>query len=134
MLVVLALGTNIGNRAENIKRARNFIEKFVGKILKSSKILETEPFGVKRQPYFLNQVIMVETHHPPLELLNLIKQAEKTLGRFQTYRWGPRVIDIDIVEIENLKISTEKLTVPHKGLMDREYLKKLTESLKFQEL
>ncbi len=129
MLAILSLGTNLGNRIQNIKRARTFIEKFVGRIVRSSEIIETEPFGVKKQPNFLNQLVAVETFHPPFELLTLLKQGEKRIGRFKTYRWGPRVIDIDIIVIDGLKIDTRKLTIPHKGLKDREYLKKLINSL-----
>ncbi|MEO2068652.1 MAG: 2-amino-4-hydroxy-6-hydroxymethyldihydropteridine diphosphokinase [Desulfurobacteriaceae bacterium] len=123
MKVLLILGSNLGNRYENLNKAEKLIEKFVGKILKRSKVLETAPFGVVNQPYFLNLGLLVETHHPPFELLNLVKWIEKRVGRYKTFRWGPRVVDIDIVIYGNFFIDTRKLKVPHPGLRDREFFK-----------
>ncbi len=129
MKVILSIGTNLGNRKENVRRAEEFIKRFVGEILRMSSLVETEPFGVKRQPPFLNRLIVVESPHPPFELLNLLKQAERRIGRFKTFRWGPRTIDIDIVKMEGLRINTPKLHVPHRGLRNRNYLKELMAEL-----
>ncbi len=125
MRVLLILGTNLGNRKENLKRAETLIEKFVGRVLKRSSIIETQPFGVLNQPHFLNYGLLVETFHPPFELLKLLKWIEKRVGRYRTYRWGPRVIDIDIVRLEGLKISTPELKVPHPGLRNREFFREI---------
>ena len=82
MRTILILGTNLGNRVENLKRAEELIEKFVGMILKRSKIIETAPFGVVNQPPFLNYGLLVDTYHPPFELLKLLKWIEKRVGRY----------------------------------------------------
>ena len=129
MKTVLILGSNIGNRRENLKRAEELIEKFCGRVLKRSSILETAPFGVSNQPYFLNYGLLIETPHPPFELLKLVKWIERITGRFPTYRWGPRVVDVDIVLYGNYRIGTPALTIPHKGLRDRDFFKRITAEL-----
>jgi len=126
---ILILGSNLGNRKENLKRAEELIEKFCGKVLKRSSLLETAPFGVKNQPYFLNYGLLIETLHPPVELLKLLKWIEKRIGRFPTFRWGPRVVDIDIVLYEKVKLETPLLTVPHRGLKDRDFFKSIVKEL-----
>ncbi|TCK05267.1 2-amino-4-hydroxy-6-hydroxymethyldihydropteridine diphosphokinase [Phorcysia thermohydrogeniphila] len=125
MRVVLILGTNLGNRLDNLKRAEELIRKFVGRILRRSPVFETPPFGVEKQPPFLNYGLLVETHHPPFELLRLVKWIEKRVGRYRTFRWGPRVIDVDIVKYGDVKISVEELQIPHPGLKDREFFRKI---------
>jgi len=127
--VLLILGSNLGNRKENLKRAEELIEKFCGKVLKRSSLLETAPFGVKNQPYFLNYGLLIETLHPPIELLKLLKWIEKRVGRFPTFRWGPRVVDIDIVFYGKVRIETPLLTVPHRGLRDRNFFKSIVKEL-----
>jgi len=129
MKVVLILGTNLGNRWENLKRAEELIKKFVGRILKKSPVLETAPFGVEKQPPFLNYGLLVETCHPPFELLRLVKWIEKRVGRYRTFRWGPRVIDVDIVKYGNLRINLPELRVPHPGLKSRKFFKEICSSL-----
>ncbi|RUM42020.1 MAG: 2-amino-4-hydroxy-6-hydroxymethyldihydropteridine diphosphokinase [Desulfurobacterium sp.] len=125
MRTVLILGTNLGNRVENLKRAEELIEKLVGRILKRSEIIETAPFGVVNQPPFLNYGLLVDTEHPPFELLKLLKWIEKRAGRYRTFRWGPRVVDIDIVKYGNLFVDTEELKIPHPGLQCREFFKSI---------
>ncbi|WP_457679820.1 2-amino-4-hydroxy-6-hydroxymethyldihydropteridine diphosphokinase [Thermovibrio sp.] len=129
MKAVLLLGSNLGNRNENIKRAVELIKRYVGKVLKESSTLETAPFGVESQPYFLNKGVLVETSHPPFELLNLLKWIEKRIGRYKTYRWGPRVIDVDVITYGSLKVDTEKLKLPHPGLREREFFRKIYKEL-----
>ncbi len=129
MKAVLILGSNIGNRRENLKRAEKLIEKFCGRVLKRSSILETAPFGVPNQPFFLNCGVLIETPHPPFELLKLVKWIERRAGRYPTYRWGPRVVDVDIVLYGNYKVGTPTLTIPHKGLRDRDFFKRITAEL-----
>lgn len=129
MRALLILGSNLGNRLENLKRAEELIEKFCGKVLKRSSIVETAPFGVLNQPYFLNYGLLVETPHPPLELLKLLKWIEQRVGRFPTFRWGPRVVDVDVVLYGEVKIETPALTVPHRGLKDRDFFKDIAKEL-----
>ncbi|WP_457569973.1 2-amino-4-hydroxy-6-hydroxymethyldihydropteridine diphosphokinase [Desulfurobacterium sp.] len=125
--VLLCIGTNLGNRKNNIERALNAIDKYAGRILKTTEIMETKPFGITRQPYFLNIGVLIESKHPPSLLLNILKRLEKKLGRYPTYRWGPRVIDIDILTYENIRIETEKLRIPHPGIKERNFFKKTLE-------
>ncbi|RUM43939.1 MAG: 2-amino-4-hydroxy-6-hydroxymethyldihydropteridine diphosphokinase [Desulfurobacterium sp.] len=125
MRVVLILGTNLGNRLDNLRRAEELIGKFVGRILVKSPILETPPFGVEKQPPFLNYGLLVETFHPPFELLNLLKWIERRVGRYRTFRWGPRVVDVDIVEYGNVKVDTPLLKIPHPGLRDRQFFREI---------
>ncbi|WP_163328123.1 2-amino-4-hydroxy-6-hydroxymethyldihydropteridine diphosphokinase [Desulfurobacterium thermolithotrophum] len=129
MKVVLILGTNLGNRLDNLKRAEELIEKFVGRILKKTEIIETAPFGVVNQPSFLNYGLLIDTYHPPFELLKLLKWIEKRVGRYKTFRWGPRVVDIDIIKYENLFINTKSLKIPHPGLQHRAFFVKIYECL-----
>ena len=129
MRTILILGTNLGNRVENLKRAKKLIEKLVGRILKRSRIIETAPFGVVNQPPFLNYGLLVDTYHPPFELLKLLKWIEKRVGRYRTFRWGPRVVDIDIVKYGNLFVDTEELRIPHPGLQCREFFKSICKFL-----
>ncbi|GAB6076605.1 2-amino-4-hydroxy-6-hydroxymethyldihydropteridine diphosphokinase [Desulfurobacterium crinifex] len=129
MRTILILGTNLGNRVENLKRAEELIEKLVGRILKRSEIIETAPFGVVNQPPFLNYGLLVDTYHPPFELLKLLKWIEKRVGRYRTFRWGPRIVDIDIVKYGNLFVDTEELKIPHPGLKNREFFKYICRSL-----
>ena len=129
MRALLILGSNLGNRKENIERAVKLIERFAGRIIRESSLLETPPFGVLNQPAFLNKGVLIETHHPPTELLNLLKWIEKRAGRYPTYRWGPRVIDVDVATYGNVRVKTEKLKLPHPGLWEREFFRKIYEEV-----
>jgi len=122
---LLILGSNLGNRKENIERAVKLIERFAGKILAESSLLETPPFGVLNQPTFLNKGVLIETVHPPMELLKVLKWIEKRVGRYPTYRWGPRVIDVDIATYGSVRVETKKLKLPHPGLWEREFFKRI---------
>ena len=84
---------------------------------------ETAPFGVLDQPSFLNQVLEVEWQGSPRELLNAVKAVEAAVGRRQTYRWGPREIDVDILLFDELTVREEGLTIPHPGLPEREFVR-----------
>ncbi len=128
--VILALGTNLGNRKSNLKRAIRSINYFAGQVIKKTTILETKPFGVKNQPYFLNQGILIKTNLPPHLLLKVLKTIEKSTGRFKTFRWGPRIIDIDILSYGTLRISTAKLRIPHPGISSRKFFQEIITKLK----
>ncbi|SNR75021.1 2-amino-4-hydroxy-6-hydroxymethyldihydropteridine diphosphokinase [Desulfurobacterium atlanticum] len=128
--VILALGTNLGNRKENLKKAIISISRFAGKVLKETEILETKPFGITNQPYFLNQGILIETYHPPLLLLKILKEIEKRNGRFKTFRWGPRTIDIDILIYDDLAIKTTQLQIPHPGIENRDFFQRIINDFK----
>jgi len=126
---VLILGSNLGNRRFYIESGIKLIDKFAGKVIKRTRIIETSPWGFEKQPSFLNAGILIESYHPPFELLKVLKWCEKRLGRKKGRRWGKRTFDADIVLVENLRIRTKTLTVPHPGLKNREFFRELVEEL-----
>ncbi len=123
--VVFILGSNLGDRLTNLERAISLLKREVGKVLKKTEIYETAPFGVEKQPSFLNVGVLMETFHPPQELLSLVKWIERRVGRYPTFRWGPRVIDVDIATYGNVKVDTPRLKIPHPGLKNRDFFKKI---------
>lgn len=117
--VYLLLGSNIGNRFKNLEKATQLIESKIGKISKRSKIYETEPWGEKEQDAFLNQALEVDTKLKPKGLIKAIGDLEKLIGREETYKWGPREIDIDILFYGDEMISEVDLTIPHPFIHER---------------
>jgi 2-amino-4-hydroxy-6-hydroxymethyldihydropteridine diphosphokinase len=119
--VYLLLGSNLGDRLQNLKIAADKIQEKIGQIIKMSGIYETEPWGVKNQPDFLNRAILIQTNENPLEMLDKILQIEQELLRVRTEKWGERIIDIDILFIENGVFISKELTVPHPFIQDRKF-------------
>jgi len=120
-LCFLGLGSNVGDRLNYILKALDHIENY-GKILKCSTVYESQPWGVKDQPSFLNSVVMVETNLRPVELLHRVKKSEILLGRKDRGRWGPREIDIDILLYEDHIIMLSFLKIPHPHLLERDFV------------
>ncbi len=120
--VYLALGSNLGDRAANLKSAQELLERFVGKIARRSHVYETEPWGNTIQEPFLNQVVMVNTTLSPREVLEAIAKVERQVGRVRAERWGPRVIDIDILFYGRRVIRDKGLEVPHPELHKRAFV------------
>ena len=120
--IFLGLGSNQGDRELNLKNSIKLLNSRVGKVLKSSEIYESEPWGVKNQNYFLNQVIEIETDFDPNDLLNICKNIEYDMGRKPEIRWGKRVIDIDILYYQSKVINQENLIIPHKLMHERKFV------------
>lgn len=120
--VYLSLGTNVGDRSTNLKRTAALIDSKIGTIIKRSAIYQTAAWGIEDQQDFLNQVVLVETNLLPEEMLYQTQQIEQEIGRKQTYKWGPRVIDIDILLIDDLIIDTDALQVPHPEIQNRRFI------------
>jgi 2-amino-4-hydroxy-6-hydroxymethyldihydropteridine diphosphokinase len=118
----LGLGSNLGRRARNLSAARRRLRQRGARVLRQSRVIETEPWGDRDQPRFLNQVIEVEWKGEARELLNAIKEVEREGGRKPTRRWGPRVIDVDILLFGDERISEPDLTVPHPGIPERDFV------------
>jgi len=119
----LGLGANLGNREANIKAALNLLECSGSVIIERvSSLIEYEPYGKKDQPKFLNAAAKISTFLSPHELLKLIKETEKQLGRKQREKWGPREIDIDILTFDSFKINTPHLAIPHPDFHNREFV------------
>lgn len=102
-----------------INKAKKLISKYIAKINKESSIYRSEPWGVKDQAHFLNQVVRISSTRPAIKILAIIKKIETMLGRITTKVWGPRIIDIDIIFYASDKISTSALKVPHPQLQHR---------------
>ncbi len=119
--VYLALGSNIGNRQENLSIALQRLHEIVD-IDKISSVYETEPVGYLDQPRFLNMVCYGQTVCSPHELLRKIKAIEEALGREPSFRNAPRPIDIDILLYDNLCLETEHLTIPHPRMSERAFV------------
>ena len=121
--VFLGIGTNLGNRESNLEEAVARIEEFMGQILVSSSIYETEPWGFKAKDEFLNRVIKVETELTPSGLLGKILLIESLLGRVRNEeRYSSRLIDIDILLYEDKIIEEESLKIPHPLLQHRRFV------------
>jgi len=121
MIVYLGLGTNLGKRTDNLQAAATALPPAV-KVLRVSSIYETEPWGYIEQPAFLNQVIEAETLLAPLELLAHLKHIEADLGRQPTFRFGPRLIDLDILFYGDWVIDLPELRIPHPHLAERAFV------------
>ena len=119
--VFLGIGTNLGDRDRNLRDALTALSQRL-KILKVSSIYQTAPWGYLDQPAFLNQVIEAETDLSPLNLLGFLKDTETLLGRKANFRWGPRLIDLDLLFYDNRIIQTPRLQVPHPRLVERAFV------------
>jgi 2-amino-4-hydroxy-6-hydroxymethyldihydropteridine diphosphokinase len=117
----LLLGSNMGNREAFLSKALTEIDATIGKISKKSKIYQTEPWGEKEQEDFLNIAVEVETKLKPKKILEKIHEIEKLLDREETYKWGPREIDIDILFYGEEMISEVDLTIPHPFIHERKF-------------
>jgi len=117
----LLLGSNMLEKENNINTARQFINDEAGKIQKVSALYETAAWGKEDQPAFLNQAVQIETSLSATELLNTLLLIEKKLGRIRQEKYGPRIIDIDILLYEDSIISEPYLTIPHAELQNRRF-------------
>jgi 2-amino-4-hydroxy-6-hydroxymethyldihydropteridine diphosphokinase len=118
----LGLGSNLGRRARNLSAARRRLRQKGARILRQSRVIETEPWGVTDQPRFLNQVIEVDWTGTPRQLLKAAKDVEREGGRKPTRRWGPRVIDVDILLFGDVRIAQRDLVVPHPRIGERQFV------------
>lgn len=119
--IFLLLGTNLGNRLKNLDTAKQLISKEIGGIERISSVYKTAPWGKTDQPDFYNQVIEIKSEHAPSVLLSKILQIENTMGRMRKEKWGPRVIDIDILFFNKIILNTPGLTLPHPALHERKF-------------
>lgn len=119
----LSLGANLGNREEMLREAVRRLAAADGvKTLAVSSLYETEPWGKKDQPSFLNIAVSLQTTLSPEELLALTQAVETELGRVRHERWGPRTIDVDILHIEGVERNSPTLTLPHPYMTERAFV------------
>ncbi len=119
--IYLLLGTNLGVLEDNLKRALEEMAKTGIQVVKKSKIYKTKPWGKEDQPDFLNMAVEIETRLSARELLAKIKSIEKKMQRERKERWGPRIIDIDILFYGNQMINKPELTIPHPYFFERPF-------------
>ncbi len=122
--IYLGIGSNLGNREENCERAIGLLEENGIKITRRSSMTETEPWGIENQPGFINMAVEAETGLSPEELLKLLKNIESAIGRKESERWGPRLIDIDILFYDAAVLKTQELEIPHPGIAERDFVLK----------
>jgi 2-amino-4-hydroxy-6-hydroxymethyldihydropteridine diphosphokinase len=121
-LVYIALGSNVGDRAQNLRLAREQLDAADLRVLRASSIYETAPRDVENQPWFLNQVLECETDLFPRQLLARLQKIERAMGRKRRVAKGPREIDLDILLYANAVMKAPELEVPHPRLVERRFV------------
>jgi len=121
--IILSLGSNIGDKKSNLETAINQINKFSA-IKKISSIYESEPILLKDQDNFYNLVLEIDYKKSVIELLESTKDVERRMGRKKTVKYGPRIIDIDIVFFKNKIVNSKDLVIPHYDWSNRVFVVK----------
>ncbi|WP_418360697.1 2-amino-4-hydroxy-6-hydroxymethyldihydropteridine diphosphokinase [Sphingobacterium detergens] len=119
--IFILLGTNLGDRLQQLSLAKQSLEQQIGMILQESSIYETAAWGVEDQPSFLNQVILISSLLSALECLNLTQKIELDLGRVRLKKWGERAIDIDLLYFNDEVINYPNLIIPHPFIAERRF-------------
>ncbi|HLF18489.1 MAG TPA: 2-amino-4-hydroxy-6-hydroxymethyldihydropteridine diphosphokinase [Candidatus Omnitrophota bacterium] len=122
MGVYLGLGSNLGNRQENLTKAIALLKEKGITVLAHSSVIETDPVGGPPQGKYLNAVIQISTHLSANELLSVCQSVEKQMGRVKTVPNGPRTIDIDILLYDNVVLTSASLTIPHPRMFERAFV------------
>ena len=118
----LALGSNLGDKEANLRRALELLQQRGVEVVKTSSFICTEPYGVTDQPQFLNGVCEVRTSLEPLELLHTLLDIEQEMGRVRLRHWGERNIDLDLLLYEDVVLDTEELKLPHPDMQNRDFV------------
>jgi 2-amino-4-hydroxy-6-hydroxymethyldihydropteridine diphosphokinase len=121
-IVYIGLGSNLGDRHKNCLRAIELLKQNGLSVKQQSSLYETEPWGLTEQPEFVNMAVEAETGLAPETLLDLLKKIEKDMGRGDAVRWGPRIIDLDILLYDDITMNTDALTIPHPLMHEREFV------------
>lgn len=119
--VYLGLGSNIGESKKNIESALALLSEKVN-IVKKSSYYETEPVGFKDQAWFLNMVLEGQTDLTPIELLDFTQSIERNMKRVKTILNGPRIIDVDILIYDDIKMASDRLILPHPRMQERAFV------------
>ena len=120
--IYLHTGSNLGDRISYLSQACEMLEQHVGEISKKSRLYETEAWGMKDQPDFINQALEIQSELEPEEVLFRIKKIEKEIGRQENKKWHERIIDIDILFFGDLNFSSENLKIPHPHCHERMFV------------
>jgi 2-amino-4-hydroxy-6-hydroxymethyldihydropteridine diphosphokinase len=122
-IAYIGIGSNLGDKVYQCETAiSDILRADQNKLLAKSSLFKTKPIGYTSQDWFVNSVIKIETDLKPLDLLRLLKDIESRLGREKTFRWGPRVIDLDILLFDEEEIEMEGLQIPHPRLQERQFV------------
>ena len=122
MAIYIALGSNLGNREDNLNEALRRLRQKGVQVVAVSDYITTKPYGVTDQPDFLNAVAEVKTEKSPAELLRILLQTEKEMGRKRVRRWGERNIDLDLLLYNDQIITLPDLKVPHPDMQNRDFV------------
>jgi len=120
--IYIALGSNLGDRLANIRKAIELMKEEGIEIINESPIYETEPVGHKEQGWFLNSVVKGRTELSPGRLWEALEKIEKSIGREREIKWGPRIIDLDILFYGNKILNDKQLQIPHSELHKRSFV------------
>lgn len=118
---IIALGSNIGEPRENLDLAIALLREAT-EVIKVSSYYVTKPVGYEDQPDFVNAVCIIESELPAIELLNMLHGIEKAMGRERTIKWGPRTIDLDIIQYGSLLSNSPELILPHPRAHERKFV------------
>ncbi len=121
VIAYIGIGSNIGDKKANCLQAVDHLKE-TGSVTRVSSLYYTEPIGYKEQEDFINAVAAVETTLSPVELLSACKSIEARMGRKRTVRWGPRIIDLDILLFGNLIVNQPELIIPHPLMAARKFV------------
>ncbi|MBF0565165.1 MAG: 2-amino-4-hydroxy-6-hydroxymethyldihydropteridine diphosphokinase [Nitrospirae bacterium] len=120
MKVFISIGSNLGDRTANCERSLELLARTAGiTLINRSRTYETTPWGVAGQPDFINACAQLETSLSPGELLAVARGIEAEMGRVETYRWGPRSIDVDVLLYGDAVVDEEALSIPHPRMHER---------------
>jgi 2-amino-4-hydroxy-6-hydroxymethyldihydropteridine diphosphokinase len=119
--IYILLGTNVGDRSANLLKAKHLISRSLGSIVTESSVYKTSAWGNTNQPEFYNLVIELATTLTPHQVLTSLLSIEEEMGRVRNEKWGPRIIDLDILFWQDLVINDSNLIVPHPGIPNRKF-------------
>jgi len=121
LTVYLGLGSNLGRREDNLRRAIGLLRRYV-RTRRASSVYETAPWGLLKQPNFLNCIVEVTATIAPRQLLSAVKSIEKEMGRRPGLRYGPRLIDVDILLYGDQTVESPDLQIPHPRMHQRAFV------------
>jgi len=120
--VYLGIGTNLGNRMENLSQTIYYLKRLLGGVTSRSSVYETTSWGVANQPDYLNMVAAIKTYQTPQNTLTTILAIEQMMGRQRMTKWGSRVIDIDLLFYEDFRVEEPNLQIPHPYISERNFV------------
>ncbi len=118
----IGIGSNLGKREENCLHAIELLQRREIIVKKRSALYKTEPWGITKQPRFINMAVEIETRLEPKDLLGVLKEIEKVMGREKSPKWGPRIIDLDILLFDDMVLKEDELEIPHPLMHERDFV------------